>query len=138
MMYLLMKPFRSMPPLMVSRYALETLMGRVPLPHTLFEHFDEIFGLGLLLAEWKSVISGDALLGERLFGLRRSRRTSIQQNHPARNDDSSMASSASGVRRSQSSRVSAMIPLSSRHEHMNFMRVHLFQLYHLMKNNCFL
>ncbi len=118
MIYLLMKPFRWM----LSRYALETLMGRMPLPHTLFEYFDEIFGLGLLLAEWKSIISGDALLGERLFGLRRSRRTYIQQNHPARNDDSSsMGFSASGIR-SRSSRISAMVPLSSRHEqHLNFM-----------------
>ncbi len=105
-------------------------MGRMPLPHTLFEYFDEIFCLGLLLAEWKSINSGHALIGEGLFGLRRSRRMYIQQD-PVRNNDS-MTPSASGVRRRQSSSlVGVMVQLSSRHEHMN---IYIY-IYHIYTNN---
>ncbi len=100
--------------MVMSRYTLETLMGRVPLPRTLIESFDEIFCFGQLLAEWKSVNSGDTLLGERLFGLRRSRRIYIQHNFVRNNNNTT--SSASGVRKPRSSLVSALVPLSFRYE----------------------
>ncbi len=99
-------------PMIMSRYALETLMGRVPLPRVLFEYFDEVFCLGLLLVEWKSVHSGDALLGERLFGLRRSRRIYIQQNSMRTNE----VVTPSGSVKKKRSFTNAMVPLSFRCE----------------------